>query len=351
MFKTTFRICEKCHKTFEVIDSPRFNNNNICLDCSGVLDKNTPTEVVIKPNLLDLSNIQQGEGSNEYRPSSFKEYIGQEEAKEKAIKFIEGSEKFGEPYPHTFIVGHAGTGKSLFATILANKLNKKIVFTTGGELKNEQVFIDKLSESDGGVIFIDEANKLSKKVGFFILPLIEQFQINGQNLKRFTCIFATTHIGDISKDLDALISRCDVINLNPYTPSELKQIITQYKNKQYPSITLSETIINDIVLNCRQAPRNAKNLVRAFAYIGDWEKVKKFNNIIFEGLTKQDVKVLKYLSVNNGIGKNSISNYLRIKPQTYEFEIEPYLIHKELITVGNRRKITKQGIELLNKLQ
>lgn len=350
MLTTTFRMCEKCNQSFEVLEN--YKGNNICLSCQGYFDKgkDKPMEIVIKPEALDLSNIQEGEGSQEFRPSTWNEYVGQEEAKEKAQKFIEGSIKFNEPYPHTFISASAGMGKSLFATILANQLKKNIVFTTGGELKSEQLFIDKVTESDGGVIFVDEANRLNKKVGFFILPLIEQFMLHGQNLKRFSCIFATTHLGDISKDLDALISRCDCINLRPYTYQELFNIIKQYNQKQYSSITISDEILNDIVLNCRQTPRLAKNLVRAYAYIQDWNKVKKFNNIVYEGLTKQDIKALEYLSQYDGVGKNSIANYLRIKPQTYEWEIEPYLIYKNLITVSNRRKITEKGRKILNEI-
>lgn len=354
MLDTVDKICSECYRPYTVLKNFE-NDSDKCFECSGLKNKlenkNSPLEVTIKPELLDLSNIEKGEGSQEYRPSNFNEYIGQEEAKEKAIKFIEGCQKFSEFYPHTFICGFAGTGKTLFATILSNMLKKKIVFTTGGELKNEQIFIDKVTESNGGVIFIDEANKIAKKVGFFMLPLIEQFKISGQNLKRFTVIFASTHIGDISKDLDALISRCDIINLRPYTNEELFTIVKQYNNKQYSSSIIPEKILNNITLNCRQNPRLGKNLVRAYVYIQDWEKVKKFNQIIFEGLTSQDFKVLEYLSQYDGVGKNSIANYLRIKPQTYEWELEPYLIYKNLIVVSNRRKITEKGKEFLIKMK
>ena len=349
MLPTTKRVCEKCGKTVTILEKYA-SEFNLCLDCKGYFDKNKPTEIVIKPEALDLSNVAEGEGSQEFRPATFEQYIGQEDAKEKAQKFIGGCKRFNEPYPHTFISASAGMGKSLFATILANQLNKKIIFTTGGELKSEQMFVDKMTESDGGIIFIDEANRLSKKVGFFILPLIEQFTLHGQNLKRFSCFFATTHMGDISKDLDALISRCDCINLRQYTHQELLQIITQYNKKQY-NINISNDVLNDIVLNCRQTPRLAKNLVRAFAYVQDWNKVKKFNNIVLDGLNKQDIKSLEYLNQYEGVGKNSIANYLRIKPQTYEWEIEPYLIYKNLITVSNKRKITQEGKNLLERIK
>jgi Holliday junction resolvasome RuvABC ATP-dependent DNA helicase subunit len=241
-------------------------------------------------------------------------------------------------------------GKTLFATILANQLGKKIIFTTGGELKSEQIFIDKLIEAEGGIIFVDEANRLPKKVGFYILPLMEQFEVQGRPIKKFSVFFATTHIGDLSKDLDALIQRCERINLEPYKNEELLEIVRQYQQKQYPLNKIPDNILLEIVKSCRQTPRNAKNLVRAYVYTQDWNKVKQYNNIIKDGITLLDVRVLKYLQQSGGAGKGSIANSIRVKPQTYEFEVEPFLIYKEFIEVSNRRKLSNQGKEFLNEI-
>lgn len=346
--------CPHCHKEFED-KYPYYKVKGVPM-CSETCwneynPKNSPTEIVIKAEALDISNVKEGEGNNEYRPTSWNEYKGQQSAKDKVIDFIKGSNENNEVFPHLFISGYSGMGKTLFATILANQLNKKIVFTTGGELKNEQIFVDKIVECDGGIIFVDEASRLNKRVGFFMLPLIEQFQINGKNLKKFTIIFSTTHKGDISKDLDALLQRCEQIDIQPYTNEELLEILNQYAKKQYPNSNIPKEIFLEIVNNCRQVPRNAKNLVRAFVYTKDWEKVKKYNNIVYNGLTQIDFKVLNYLKENiKGVGQQSISNYIRIKPQTYLWDIEPYLIYKELIEVTNRRIISEKGKELLKKL-
>lgn len=315
------------------------------------MKKNSTQDIIIKPEILDITKLEESKESKEFRPSSWEEYIGQISAKEKVKSFIEGCKKFDEIYPHTFISAYSGMGKTLFATILANQLNKKIVFTTGGELKSEQIFIDKLEESNAGIIFIDEANRLSKRVGFFILPLMEQFSLHGKDIKKFTIFFATTHKGDISKDLDALIQRCDQINLEPYTTEEILNIIEQYRKKQYPSIQIPNNVLIEIALSCRNIPRNAKNFVRAFAYTLDWNKIKQYNNIIKDGLTITDIKTLKYLQECGGSGKNSIANYLRMKPQTYEYEIEPYLIYKEFIEVSNKRKISIKGIKFLEEIK
>ena len=224
---------------------------------------------------------------------------------------------------------------------------------TGGELKSEQQFVDKIVECDGGIIFIDESNRISKKVGFFMLPVIELFEINGKKIKPFNVIFATTHRGDLSKDLDALIQRCDLqIDLDHYNVQQLVEIIKHYKEKQYPNEVISDEIFFNIANNSKRTPRIARILLRNYVFTHDWNQVMKANKIVKEGLTRSDIKVLKYLqNFPKGVSKNTISNYLRIKPATYEFEIEPFLIFKELIMIENKRKLTNKGEEFLQCLK
>jgi Holliday junction resolvasome RuvABC ATP-dependent DNA helicase subunit len=348
MLETLYpQICSKCGGTYHSLSEVKEDKS--CLLCCFPEKKST-NEVTIVPALLDVSQLGESGEAQEYRPKCWLEYRGQESAKDKVASYIAGCKKFGEVYPHTFISAPSGMGKTLFASILASELEKKIIFTTGGEIKSEQIFIDKLVESNNGVIFIDEANRLPKRVGFFILPLMEQFAIQGKAIKKFTMIMATTHKGDISKDLDALIQRCDNISLEPYKDNELLEIVEQYRKKQYPTIQISEKIMKDMINSCRNTPRNAKNFVRAYAYNSDWDKIKKYNNIIKEGLTNTDISALKYLQRCGGAGQNSIANFLRIKPQTWLYELEPYLIFKELIEVNNKRVITEKGREFINGL-
>ena len=312
-------------------------------------DKESPMEITIKPEALDTSTLEEGEGSKQYRPKILENYIGQQEAKELIEDEIKGCQENNEPFPHTFLSAPAGHGKTLLAEIIAKKLNKTVVMTTGGQLKSQQQFIDKITECNGGIIVIDEANRIKKEVGFFMLPTIEKFEVDGKKLKSFTVIFCTTHKGELSKDLDALIQRCDLeLELNHYSNEELITIIKQYKNKQYPNKEVSNEIYLKVAENCKRTPRKARTLLRKYIFCRDWDKVLKNNKIIKDGLVEQDIKVLKYLNkFEKGLGKNSIANYLRIKPITYEYEIEPYLIYKELVIVSSRRKITDEGKELL----
>lgn len=332
---------KKSLEVLQVVNQEQYGTEDVVED--------QPMSITIKPEALDTSNLSEGEDKNQYRPTELKDYVGQQEAKDQIVSYMKGCKKHNETFPHTFLSAPAGHGKTLLGNIIANMLGKKFVTCTGGELKSEQQFVDKVVECDGGVILIDEANRLNKKVGFFMLPLIEQFEIHNKKLKHFTVIFATTHKGDLSKDLDALIQRCDVeLELNHYNKSELITIIKQYKDKQYPNEKISDEIYNKVAENCRFVPRMARRLLREYIFIRDWDQVLKNNKIREEGLFHRDFEILKYLNkFESGLGKNTISNFLRVKPATYEHEIEPYLVYKGLIIVSSRRKITDKGKELI----
>lgn len=308
-----------------------------------------PLEVIIKPEALDTSNLSENTNQeNLWRPSEFSQYIGQSEAKERVTDYIEGCKKFNEQFPHTFLSAPPGCGKTAFSLILSNLLGKKMVQCTGGDLKSEQQLIDKIVECEGGILFVDEAHRISRKIGTFMLPLLEDFMIQGKKIKPFTVIFATTHRGSIAKHLDALLQRFQLeIQLKDYNKEELVKIIRQYQEKKYPQVSVADEVIFQIALNCRNTPRKGLTLLKEFVYTLNWPRVLNNNEIIKNGLTKTDFKVLQFLKDNNGAGKNSLAKYLRVEANTYEYDIEPFLIFLGLVTVDSRRQITEKGKELL----
>lgn len=306
--------------------------------------KSSPQEIIIKPDILDLSQVQgEGNQTQSFRPTSFKEYVGQNKAKQRIESYIQGCHKFNEQFPHTFLSAPAGCGKTVFANILTNILGKKFVTCTGGDLKSEQQLVDKIVECEGGILFIDEAHKISDKIGTFMLPILEEGHIQGQPIKPFTCIAATTHKGNLSENLSALVQRFLPIELDQYNEDELVQILQQFHKKTYNQVNIEQEIFTEISHNCKLTPRIAIRLLREYAYIEDLQRVKSNNNIVKEGITNQDIKALEYLNDNGGCGKSNIAKYLNVEPKTYEFEIEPYLINKQFISVGSRRNITEKG--------
>lgn len=308
--------------------------------------------VIIKPELLDYSGLETGESNTVYRPQTFDEYIGQDIAKGRIKDYINGSILHNEQFPHTLICGSSGQGKTTIAVIIANILNKKCVICTAGELKSEQQFIDKLVEADGGIVFVDEAHRISTKVGTFMLPILEDFKVCGRKIKPFTVIFATTHQGNIAKNLEALIQRFSLqIYLQPYSDKDLFDILTQYQAKKYSASKVSNEIIIRIVKNCRKTPRIGISLLRETIYTGNLDQVLRNNGVIKDGLTINDIAVLNYLLTANGASRQTLAKVLRIELLTFEYVIEPYLMFLDYITIGTKRKITDKGKQFLQELE
>lgn len=332
----------------EIIEEMYKNNPDLIKD----EEKESPLNITIRPEILDPSSLKTGKGNSVYRPKNWDEYIGQPLAKEYIRGEIKGCLDHNETLKHIFLSAPPGHGKTLFAEILAYQLNKKVISCIAGEIKSEQQFIDKVAECNGNILFIDEANRLPKKVGFFMLNILEQFKFQGQKLKQFTAIFATTHKGDLAKDLDALIQRFEIeIELEHYKEDEIINITKTYKEKDYPDIKIDDNIYKIIAINSRETPRIARKLLRQYVYIRDIKQVLCNNRIVKDGLTDQDIKVLILLNKSSGLGASNIAKALRVKPQTFEYQIEPYLIFKDLIEIKGRRKLTNKGKQFLEELK
>jgi len=322
------------------------------VDESQEKDTSSPLEVILKPEILDTSSVEKGEGNTSFRPTKFEEYIGQDKAKERALCYIKGCKKFNEVFPNTFISAPAGCGKTVYANILANILGKDFVTCTAGEIKSEQQLVDKIVEANGGILFLDEAHRISTKIGTFLLPILEEYKISGIKIKPFTMIMATTHKGNIAENLSALIQRFPLqIDLENYKNEELMKIFNQFINKDYKNEVVTDDILLEIASNCRNVPRMGLSLLREYIYINNWGDVKRNNNIIQNGLTHRDIDLLNYIKEVGGAGKTSLAKYLNVEPKTYEHTIESFLIAKQLITISNKRKITEKGKLLLMQLE
>ena len=81
------------------------------------------------------------------------------------------------------------------------------------------------------------------------------------------------------------------------------------------------------------------------------EEVFKSYNIIKDGITEDDIKVLQLLKEKEkGVGLKAISAFLGTSEANYLYQIEGYLIEKGLITITHRRQITNKGKEFLKCL-
>jgi len=316
--------------------------------------KTSPLEIVIRPEALDTDILEENTSSETlWRPEKFEEYIGQESLKKVLKGYIRGCKELNKPFPHMMIDGGAGTGKTTIAYLVAKHLNLPFVECVTNTIQSPQQFVDKLAECQGGIFFLDEIHEINRKVANFILPLLEDFKINGKRIKPFTLFSATTEKGTLIRKFKPLVDRMKIQKtLDDYTLDELKILTEQYKKKTFPTADVEEEIFWKIAKNCRGTPRIAIRWIESYLFMQcSIDEVFKAYNIVKDGVTEEDLNVLSLLNEKEkGVGLKAICAYIGTSEENYLYQIENYLIKKGYLTITHKRQITEKGKEFLNEI-
>lgn len=316
-------------------------------------EKNSPMEIIIKPEALDLSDLEESTEKSLWRPETFDEYLGQKNLKTILKSYIKSHKEMNKTFPHMMIDGKAGTGKTTIAYLVAKMLDKPFVECVATTLQSQQQLVDKIVECKGGILFVDEIHMINAKLANFILPILEDFKIEGQRIKPFTFFSATTELGILLKKFKPFVTRMKIAKtLEPYSIEELRILVKQYREKTFPDQKIPEEVYQKIALNCRGTPRLAIRYIESFIFmqipIGE---VFKTYCIVKNGITEQDIKVLNLLKEKEkGVGLKALSAFLGTSEQNYLYQIEGYLIEQGYLTITTRRQITEKGKEFLNEI-
>ena len=99
------------------------------------------------------------------RPSSLREYIGQDDMKKNLSVFIKASNTRNEALDHVLIYGPPGLGKTTLAHVIAFEKNANIRVASGPAIEKTGDLAAILSMLEpGDVLFIDEIHRLPKVV-------------------------------------------------------------------------------------------------------------------------------------------------------------------------------------------
>ncbi|MBP3690433.1 MAG: Holliday junction branch migration DNA helicase RuvB, partial [Schwartzia sp.] len=148
------------------------------------------------------------------RPRKFREYIGQDKAKENLSVFIQAAMKRGEALDHVLLSGPPGLGKTTLAAIIANEMGVNFRVTSGPAIERSgdlAALLTNLGEKD--VLFIDEIHRLSRSVEEVLYSAMEDFALDiiiGKgpsarsirlDIAPFTLVGATTREGALAAPL------------------------------------------------------------------------------------------------------------------------------------------------------
>jgi len=326
---------------------------------------------------IELLNLQETAEDKvlTFEPSSFDEYLGQQEIKEKLKVYTKACKQREEQLDHLLLFGPPGLGKTTLAKVVGKELNVNLRITSAPILERSGDLVAILSNlSEKEILFIDEIHRLPKNVEEILYSAMENFCVDmiiGQGagaksirlpLKPFTLIGATTKTSLLSGPLQ---SRFGIIErLDFYEPKDLANIVTQ--NANFLGMPILPEAADIIGSRARGTPRIVKRLlrrVRDFAQVHknsviDREVVEialKFLGIDEDGLNKLDRKFLEHIikDFDGGpVGVETLAAMTGEDKETLEDVVEPFLLRQGLIQKTSRgRQINpKKLLHLRRKL-
>jgi Holliday junction DNA helicase RuvB len=298
--------------------------------------------------------------STHYTPQSFDEYIGQHKAKTLLQSYIKGVIARKKQPPHLLISGLPGCGKTTLARIFAKEFaNARRVNTHYYEciattIPTIEFFVNAIRQLDGGIFVLDECHALERMVVEKMYTILTDFSFNGQALTPFTLIGCTTEYGEMIEKCEPFVQRFPLqVQLDGYTEDDIIKILRQLKAHEFNDLTGDcESIYKIISRNARNTPRTAISYLRSTYYLdGNVQSALYNQNVLDNGYTKDDLKILECISKSNIVGIQAICSFLGTSNKNY-LNKEAFLFKNGLISRTPRgRTLTDEGRAMLNKLK
>ena len=296
------------------------------------------------------------------RPTSFEDFIGQDDVKSQMALFIEAAKSRGEVLDHCLIYGPPGLGKTTLANVISRQMHAGIKQTSGPVLERSgdlAAILTKLEPFD--ILFIDEIHRLNPVVEEILYPALEDFRLDilvGEgvaahsvqlDLPPFTLIGATTRAGMLTSPLR---DRFGIVHrLAFYQIKDLQEIIE--RSASILGIQIKKDGAQEIAKRSRGTPRIANRLLRR---VRDFADVKN-KGIINKKISQAALKTLKVdeagleqldrdyldLVINKfsagPVGLDTLSTALGEERLTLEDMVEPYLLQQGFIMRTPRGRV------------
>jgi len=305
------------------------------------------------------------------RPTSFKEYIGQNDTVETLKIAIQAAKMRNEPLDHILFHGPPGLGKTTVSHIIAKEMGKDLTVTSGPTLEKGGDLIGILTNlGEGDILFIDEIHRIPKVVEEFLYPAMEDFAVDfifdkglharshRYRLKQFVLIGATTRVGLLSSPLR---DRFGIFRtLDFYSKEQL--IVIVKRSAAILNTVISENGAAELAERSRGTPRITNRLLKR---VRDYSQVKSHGKVTREsvqaalklegidvlGLTSLDRNYLKTIIdfyKGGPVGIEAIAATLQEETDTLVDVVEPFLLKIGLVLrTSSGRKASQKAYQHL----
>lgn len=312
--------------------------------------------------------------------------VGQSSAKRLVVPIVRDALAHTPPTLTATLLftGPASTGKTLFSRTVAHVMRLPFVDTNGTVIRKVDELLDRIQTacldagttreqvgSRGGlpiyryppaVVFIDECHALPRITQTELLTATEPDQREAKtseeiaDLSQVTFLLATT---DANRLLEPLRTRAREIALEPYTRSEVAEIVRRAHPRWPNTVNLQLAVAGRLVP--RQALMRAEDFDRFLRQEHPSDRASEHLALRFmHGLDMDELGMIprdyRYLSLlpekHKARGLQSIASQLHLEEAEVEDSVEPFLIQLGLVERAPRgRKITDRGIELLKNYE
>lgn len=296
------------------------------------------------------------------RPTTFDDYVGQRETKERLRVAVRAARLRGESLDHVLLSGPPGLGKTTMAAILAEEMGVTMQTTSGPAIEKKGDLAGILTSiEEGDVLFIDEIHRLSAVVEENLYPAMEDYHIDVMigdgpharslklSLPRFTLVGATTRTGLLTSPLRGRFGIIE--NLEFYTPEDLQRIVL--RSARLLELAVDDDAAGEMATRSRGTPRIANRILRRVRDYADVEGMDRIDralaahaldqlDIDARGFDRMDRRYLDVLIVKFGggpVGLDTIGAAMGESSHSIEDVVEPYMIQEGLVQRTPRGRV------------